>query len=69
MGGQAPGKASPGSDEAGEPLGDVAASADASDDSEGSGGIPGWVAPVAIVVLFLGAGTIALVRRKTSGGP
>jgi hypothetical protein len=30
--------------------------------------VPGWVAPVAVAVLFLGAGAIALVRRKTSGG-
>jgi len=33
-----------------------------------SGGLPGWVAPVAIAVLFVGVGTIALVRRKSSGG-
>jgi len=34
----------------------------------GSGGLPGWVAPVAIVVLFAGAGGFALIRRKTRGG-
>jgi hypothetical protein len=34
----------------------------------GSGGLPGWVAPTAIVVLFAAGGTIALVRRKSSGG-
>jgi hypothetical protein len=40
-----------------------------SDDSGGSGagGLPGWVAPVAVVVLFGGAGAIALVRRKSRG--
>jgi hypothetical protein len=37
-------------------------------DSGGSGGLPGWVSPVVIAVLFLGAGTVALVRRKSSGG-
>jgi hypothetical protein len=34
----------------------------------GSGGLPGWVAPLAIAALFAGAGAIALVRRKTRGG-
>jgi hypothetical protein len=68
--GKAPGKASHGPDqtEAGGTLGQV--EADATDDSGGSdsGGLPGWVAPVAIAVLFVGAGGIALARRKSSGG-
>lgn len=34
----------------------------------GSGGLPGWVAPVAVVVVFALVGTIALLRRKSSGG-
>lgn len=71
--GKAQGKAShaPDQTQAGEPLGQVATSADDSAGSGGSdpGGVPGWVAPVAIAVLFLGAGSIALVRRKSSGGP
>jgi hypothetical protein len=69
---KAHGKASRGPDQtqAGEPLGQVATTAGAASDSggSGSGGLPGWVAPVAIAVLFVGAGTIALVRRKSSGG-
>jgi len=35
----------------------------------GSGGLPGWLAPVVIAVLFAGAGATALVRRKRNGGP
>jgi hypothetical protein len=38
------------------------------DAGSGSGGLPGWVAPLAIGILFVGAGTIALVRRKAGGG-
>jgi hypothetical protein len=34
----------------------------------GSGGAPGWLAPVAIVVLFAAGATVALVRRKSRGG-
>jgi len=34
----------------------------------GSGGLPGWVAPAAVVVLFAGAGAVLLVRRKGGGG-
>jgi hypothetical protein len=53
--------------QAGEPLQQV--TADAPDDTGGSGsGLPGWVAPVAIAVVFAGAATIALVRRRSSGG-
>ena len=33
-----------------------------------SDGLPGWVAPVAIAVLFVGAGTIVVARRRSSGG-
>jgi hypothetical protein len=69
--GKAPAKASHGHDQtqAGEPLGQVTTNA-ATDDSggSGSGGLPGWVAPLAIAVLFLGAGTIVVVRRKSNGG-
>jgi hypothetical protein len=39
-----------------------------SGDSADSGGLPGWVAPAAVIVLFAGIGAIALVRRKTRGG-
>ncbi len=65
-----PGKASQGPDrtQAGGPTDQVDTSADDSGDAGGSGGLPGWVAPVAVLVLFLGAGAIALVRRKSSGG-
>jgi hypothetical protein len=34
----------------------------------GSGGAPGWLGPVAVVLLFGAGGTIALVRRKSNGG-
>jgi len=71
-GGKAPGKAShgPAQTQAGEPLGKVASSAADSDESDGSdsSGVPGWVAPVAIGVLFIGAGTITFLRRKSDGG-
>jgi hypothetical protein len=69
--GKAPGKASHGHDQtqAGEPLGQVTTNA-ATDDSggSGSGGLPGWIAPVAIAVLFVGAGAIVVARRKSNGG-
>jgi hypothetical protein len=68
--GQGHGKSSPGPDQtqAGEPL--VPVDSVGSDDSggSGSGGLPGWVAPIAIAVLFGGAGSIALLRRKSRGG-
>jgi hypothetical protein len=51
--------------EAAAPSGAVAATDDA---GAGSGGLPGWVAPLAIAVLFVGAGTVALLRRRGSGG-
>jgi hypothetical protein len=38
------------------------------DGSGGSGGLPAWVAPLAIVVLFAGAGGFVVARRKTRGG-
>jgi len=40
------------------------------DDSgeSGSGGLPGWVAPVLVVALLGAAVTVAVVRRKRSGG-
>jgi hypothetical protein len=37
-------------------------------DAGGSGGLPGWVAPAAVLVLFAGAGAVLLVRRKGGGG-
>lgn len=51
----------------------VGPAANVSDGSGGSGGsgsdgLPGWVAPVAIAVLFVGAGTIVVARRRSSGG-
>ena len=68
--GQAPGKSSPGNDstQSGEALGPVTTSGSDDSGGSGSGGLPGWVAPVAVVVLFGGAGTIALLRRKSRGG-
>jgi hypothetical protein len=51
--------------QAGEPLHQVAS--DAADSGGSGSGLPGWVAPLAIAVLFAGAGTIALLRRKSSG--
>jgi hypothetical protein len=56
----------------------TAASAEASDDAvavssdpadPGDGGLPAWVAPAVIVVLFGAAGTVAVVRRRGAGGP
>jgi hypothetical protein len=68
--GNAPGEASHGPDQnqAGEPIGQVAGETADSSGGSDSGGLPGWVAPVAIAVLFLGAVMIALARRKSSGG-
>jgi hypothetical protein len=68
--GKAPGKASHGPDatQAGEPSSAVVARTGDVGGTDG-GGLPGWVAPLAVAVLFVGAGTIALVRRKGSGGP
>ena len=40
----------------------AAATSDPAD--PGDGGLPGWVAPVVIVVLFGAAGAVALVRRR-----
>jgi hypothetical protein len=47
--------------EAGGPL-------DPSAGSPGGGGLPGWVAPAAVVLLFAAAGTVLVVRRRGSGG-
>jgi len=68
--GKSPGKTSHGQDDAqaGGPSDQVAVDSVGDSADSGSGGLPGWVAPVAIAVLFVGAGTIALVRRKSSGG-
>ena len=54
--------------DAAEPLGQVDRTAARDDGGSDSGGLPGWVAPVAIAVLFVGAGAIVLTRRKTDGG-
>lgn len=37
-------------------------------DSSGSSGLPGWVAPVVVALLLGAAATVAVVRRKRSGG-
>jgi len=53
--------------QAGEPLRQVAG--DSRHPTGGSAsGLPGWVAPVAIMVLFAATGAIALARRRRSGG-
>lgn len=57
-----PGSASPAAEQATEPL-----DRSASDPGSGSG-LPGWVAPVLVGALFLAAATVAVVRRKRSGG-
>lgn len=68
--GVGPGSASQGPDktEGAGPVGDVAPGGPGDADGAGSDGLPGWVAPVAIAVLFVGAGTIVLARRRSSGG-
>jgi hypothetical protein len=51
------------------PTGEAAGPAGAvTPDSGSGGGLPGWVAPLAIVALFAAGGTIALMRRKSNGG-
>jgi hypothetical protein len=47
--------------EAGGPL-------DPTSGSSGDGGLPGWVAPAAVLLLFATAGTVVVVRRRGSGG-
>ncbi len=37
-------------------------------DSSGSSGLPGWVAPVVVALLLGAAATLAVLRRKRSGG-
>jgi hypothetical protein len=54
------------SDQAGGALPDVSSGDGGS--GSGSGGLPGWLAPVAVVLLFAVGGTVALLRRKSSGG-
>ncbi len=68
--GRGPGKASQGPDQtqAAGPDHQVVTSGRDSAGSD-SGGLPGWVAPLVIAVLFAGAGAIALVRRKGSRSP
>jgi hypothetical protein len=41
---------------------------DDTQDASGSSGLPGWVAPVVVVALLGSAATVAVVRRKRSGG-
>jgi hypothetical protein len=65
--------ASAGSSKAGSQRGQAGGPADlvapASEDADpSSSGLPGWVAPVAIVVLFAGTGAVLLARRRSSGG-
>jgi hypothetical protein len=50
------------------PSGDVSSGSPADTGGSASDGLPGWVAPLAIAVLFVGAGTIVLARRGSSGG-
>lgn len=38
------------------------------DSSSSSSGLPGWLAPVVVVLLFLAAGTVAVVRRRSPRG-
>jgi len=47
--------------EAGGPL-------DPASSSTSDGGLPGWVAPAAVLLLFAAAGTVVAVRRRGSGG-
>jgi hypothetical protein len=41
---------------------------DDTQDPSGSSGLPGWVAPVVVLALLGSAATVAVVRRKRSGG-
>jgi hypothetical protein len=68
--GAGPGKASQGQDqtEGVGPVGDVASGGPGDGGGSGSDGLPGWVAPVAIALLFVAAGTIVFARRRSSGG-
>ena len=50
------------------PLRGVATAGSAETGSSGSGGLPGWVAPVAVAVLFVGSGAVVVARRRRSGG-
>jgi hypothetical protein len=59
--------ASRGDGQAAGPLDRVTPASDTVDDSA-SGGLPWWVAPVAIALLFVGTGTVLLTRRRSSGG-
>jgi hypothetical protein len=34
----------------------------------GSGGVPGWVAPVAVLLVFGAGGAVTLARRRSRGG-
>ncbi|HEY3530595.1 MAG TPA: hypothetical protein VGK78_15725 [Nocardioides sp.] len=54
--------------EAAAPLAGVAPTGSTESDSSGSGGLPGWVAPIAVAVLFVGSGAVVLARRRRSGG-
>lgn len=64
------GSSQAGSRRQGQAAGPVDQVASGTDDAagSGSGGLPGWVAPVAIVVLFAGTGGVLLARRRSSGG-
>jgi len=43
-------------------------SLDPASSSTSDGGLPGWVAPAAVLLLFAAAGTVVAVRRRGSGG-
>ena len=64
------GSSKSGSRRSGQAAGPVAQVASGTGDAagSGSGGLPGWVPPVAIVVLFAGTGAVLLARRRSSGG-
>lgn len=49
------------------PAGAVTSGAAGGGDS-GAGGLPGWVAPVAVVVIFAVGGAVTVLRRKSNGG-
>jgi hypothetical protein len=56
------------STQSGEPVAGVASAGPGDSGGSDSAGLPGWVAPAAIAVLFAGSGAIVLARRGRSGG-
>jgi len=51
------------------PTSTSAATRPASATTDSGSGVPGWVAPTLVVLLFAGAAAVAVVRRRRSGGP